>query len=35
MRMKIMKFVRAAGALMSAFLDVRLPMDVINGLRTR
>lgn len=35
MRLKAVKFVRAAGAWISAFLEVRLPVDVINGLRTR
>jgi hypothetical protein len=35
MRFKTLKLVRAAGAWISALLDVRLPMGVISGLRTR
>lgn len=35
MRMKVMEIVGAAGAWIAAFLEVRLPMDVISGLRTR
>jgi hypothetical protein len=35
MRMKIVKFIRAAGSWISAFLEVQLPVDVAAGRRTR
>jgi hypothetical protein len=35
MRKKVMRFARTTGAWISALLEVRLPMDVVSGLRTR
>jgi hypothetical protein len=35
MRMKTLKLVHVAEAWIMAFLEVRLPTDVIHGLRTR
>jgi hypothetical protein len=33
--MQVMRFARTTGAWISAILEVRLPMDVFNGLRGR
>jgi hypothetical protein len=35
MQMKTMKVLRGAARWIQAFLEVRLPMDVVAGLRTR
>jgi hypothetical protein len=35
MRMKTMHMVRTAGQWIQRILEVRLPMDVVAGLRTR